>query len=194
MALVIGLMAGIGGSLLLEMIDQRFRSVDEISRMLSLPILGSVPHILPGQGWAMPASLKEFCSDWRRYLKIPAAFTGNKHWKYTQHLMECGQAMHLQPRSDVAEAYRTIRTAIYFGLSGLPAKTILITSPSSGDGKTTLASNLAIAISQAGRRVLLIDADCWRAAQHDIFGLTEDVGFASVLLKKSTASLPTVTP
>jgi succinoglycan biosynthesis transport protein ExoP len=184
MAIVVGLMAGLGGSLLLELVDHRFRSVAEISKLLSLPILGSVPHIMPAVSWS--GSFNEMRSNWRKYLKKPAGFMENKQWKATQNLMECGQAMHLQPRSDVAEAYRAVRTAIYFGLSGIPAKTILITSPASGDGKTTLASNLAIAIAQAGRRVLLIDADCWRPAQHDIFGLTEDIGLTSVLMKKTS--------
>jgi capsular exopolysaccharide synthesis family protein len=99
--------------------------------------------------------------------------------------MQRGQAMHLQPRSDIAEAYRSIRTAIYFGLQGEPAKTILITSPSSGDGKTTVASNLAIAIAQAGRRVLLIDADCWHPGQHEVFGLDHATGLTSILRKKA---------
>ncbi len=184
MALVVGLMVGLGGSVLREMIDQRFRSIEEISRMLSLPILGAVPHILPGEGWFMPMSFGDFRANWRKYLRIGLELASPSQWRSAQNLIECGQAMHLQPRSDVAEAYRTIRTAIYFGLSGAPAKTILITSPSSGDGKTTLASNLAIAIAQAGRRVLLIDADCWRPAQHEIFGLTEENGLTSVLTQK----------
>ncbi len=99
--------------------------------------------------------------------------------------MQRGQYMHLQPRSDIAEAYRSIRTAIYFGLQGQPAKTILVTSPTPGDGKTTLASNLAIAIAQAGRRVLLIDADLWHPTQHEIFGLGEGVGLTNILRRKN---------
>ena len=65
----------------------------------------------------------------------------------------CPRAMtvHLDPRSVVAEAYRTIRTAVYFGAGGNNCKTILVTSPEPGDGKTTSASNLAIAIAQTGR-------------------------------------------
>jgi capsular exopolysaccharide synthesis family protein len=166
------------------MVDQRFRSVEEVSRMLSLPILGAVPHIMPGEGWFLPLSFGDFLRNWKKYLRICLKLTSPNPWRAAQNMIECGQAMHLQPRSDIAEAYRTVRTAIYFGLSGLPAKTILITSPSSGDGKTTLASNLAIAIAQAGRRVLLIDADCWRPVQHEIFSLTEENGLTSVLMQK----------
>jgi capsular exopolysaccharide synthesis family protein len=109
-----------------------------------------------------------------------------RHWNSAQSLMRRGQTMHLNPRSDIAESYRSIRTAIYFGLQRQPAKTILVTSPSAGDGKTTLASNLAIAIAQAGRRVLLIDADCWHPTQHQIFGLGDGPGLTTVLRKKAT--------
>lgn len=99
--------------------------------------------------------------------------------------LERGQEVHLKPRSDVAESYRTIRTAVYFGIPDGQAKTILVTSPSPGDGKTTMISNLAITMAQAGRRVLLIDADCRKPMQHKIYGLESDVGLASILLDHS---------
>jgi len=59
---------------------------------------------------------------------------------------------------------------------------LLVTSPSPGDGKTTMASNLAIAIAQSGRRVLLIDADTRKPMMHKIFNLSDEVGLSSVLL------------
>ena len=186
MAIVAGLMVGLGASLLLEMVDSRLRSVEEVSRLLTTPVLGAVPHIMAGLGWVIPYSFHDFRINWRKYTKSAWGNFGRRKWRTTQTLMQCGQSMHLQPRSDVAEAYRAIRTAIYFGMSGYPAKTILITSPASGDGKTTLASNLAIAIAQTGRSVLLIDADCWRPAQQEIFGLTEESGLTDVLQKKKS--------
>src|SRR5205823_510251 len=72
-------------------------------------------------------------------------------------LAERGQESRLRPASEVAEAYRAIRTGIQFGSGDPGAKTLLVTSPSPADGKTNVASNLAIAFAQAGRRVLLID-------------------------------------
>jgi capsular exopolysaccharide synthesis family protein len=98
---------------------------------------------------------------------------------------ERGQEIQLRPRSDVAEAYRTVRTAIYFGgVDSKSPKTILVTSPAPGDGKSTLISNLAIAIAQAGRRVLLIDADTRRPMQHKMFKMAESPGLSSVLIGK----------
>jgi polysaccharide biosynthesis transport protein len=91
-----------------------------------------------------------------------------------------GWAVHLESASPVAEAYRSVRTAVTFALDG-QARTILITSPSRGEGKSTLASNLAIAMAKAGKRVLLIDCDFRSPVQHRIFGVSDDVGVASVL-------------
>ena len=65
-----------------------------------------------------------------------------------------------RPRSVEAEAYRAVRTALYFSVDGEGHKVIQVTSPNQGDGKSTLAGNLAIAIAQSGKKVLLVDADC----------------------------------
>jgi capsular exopolysaccharide synthesis family protein len=89
--------------------------------------------------------------------------------------------VHLDPRSTVAESYRTIRTAVYFGANGTACKTLLITSPEPGDGKTTSASNLAIAIAQTGRSVLLLDADFRKPTQHKNLDIKDAVGLSSVL-------------
>lgn len=92
-----------------------------------------------------------------------------------------GQKVQLDPMSDIAEAYRTIRTAIYFGAPEGRAKRILVTSPAPGDGKTTSASNLAIAMAQAGQRVLLIDCDFRKPMQHRIFGVEDGIGLTNVV-------------
>jgi capsular exopolysaccharide synthesis family protein len=100
---------------------------------------------------------------------------------------DSGREIHLRPRSGVAEAYRTIRTAIYFGLDeGHLYKTIMVTSPSPGEGKSTCVGNLAIAISQAGRKVLILDADCRRPSQHKIFKLAEGKGLSDLLSGTAT--------
>ncbi|MDQ3441702.1 MAG: polysaccharide biosynthesis tyrosine autokinase [Planctomycetota bacterium] len=94
-----------------------------------------------------------------------------------------GWAVHLQSMSPVAEAYRSVRTAVTFGAGAgeQQPRSILITSAARGDGKSTLASNLAIAMAKAGKRVLLIDCDFRAPVQHRIFGVSDDTGVASVL-------------
>ncbi len=92
-----------------------------------------------------------------------------------------GQKVHLKPRSIEAEAYRTIRTAVFFGVPKEEAKTIIVTSPAPGDGKSTLASNLALAMAQAGQKTLILDADFRKPMQHNIFQTDKDKGLSNVL-------------
>lgn len=94
---------------------------------------------------------------------------------------ERGQRTQLDPMSDAAEAYRNIRTAVYFGLRRSRAKTLIITSPTQGEGKSTLAANLAITMAQAGDRVLLIDADLRKPSLNRIFGLDDERGLTRFL-------------
>lgn len=101
-------------------------------------------------------------------------------------LPAAGQQALLEPMSEVAEACRTIRTSIYFGAPKDRSRTILITSAASGDGKSTLASNLAITMAQAGKRVLLMDADLRLPNQHNIFGLHTGSGLSSLLVGQAT--------
>ena len=80
-----------------------------------------------------------------------------------------GQKVFHQPDSHEAEAVRTIRTAVFFGAPVDRAKSILITSPGAGDGKSTLVSNLGIAMAVAGQRTIIVDGDLRKPTQHLIF-------------------------
>ena len=91
-----------------------------------------------------------------------------------------GQVVHFDPFGDASESYRTLRTALQFGMPPR-TKTLLVTSAVPGDGKSTLVSNLAIAMAQASKRVLVIDADLRAPVQHRLFGLSDRTGLASVL-------------
>jgi len=88
-----------------------------------------------------------------------------------QKMSERARRVLLRPESREAEAFRTIRTAVLFGAPMEGAKTILITSPAAGDGKSTLVSNLAIAMACTGQKTLILDADFRRPMQHIIFGV-----------------------
>ncbi|UCD52498.1 MAG: polysaccharide biosynthesis tyrosine autokinase [Phycisphaerales bacterium] len=98
-----------------------------------------------------------------------------------------GQKVHRDSGSPEAEAYRTIRTATFFGIPKDEAKRILVTSPTPGDGKTTLVSNLAIAMAQAGQRTLIIDADLRAPTQQKIFEMNhKEAGLSSVIAGRTT--------
>ena len=78
-----------------------------------------------------------------------------------------------------------MRTALYFNTQGKEHSVIQVTSPTPGDGKTTLAANLAVSIAQSGKRCLLVDADMRRPRQAVTFGIQSEEGFATVLSGQS---------
>ena len=87
------------------------------------------------------------------------------------------------PRSPATEAYRSLRTALQFA-PDQGASTIEVTSPVAGDGKTTTLANLGVAFARAGHQVALVCCDLRRPSLHEFFGVTNDVGFTSVVLGK----------
>jgi capsular exopolysaccharide synthesis family protein len=92
-----------------------------------------------------------------------------------------GLISHTTPRSLLAESCKAIRTTLDLVRRHHDARVLLITSGQSGEGKSTAASNLAISLAHAGRRVLLIDADLRRPTQHLIHGLPRSPGLVHVL-------------
>jgi capsular exopolysaccharide synthesis family protein len=87
------------------------------------------------------------------------------------------------PKSSFAEAIKLIKTNITFSSIGTGFKTILMTSPESGDGKSFLVANLASAFAQEGKKVLVIDADLRRGRQHTIFNIKDtSFGYSNLIL------------
>jgi len=103
-----------------------------------------------------------------------------------------------EPRSAASEAYRTLRTNIQFAGLDRPCRSILVTSATAGEGKTTTAANLGIVVAQAGSRVCVVDSDLRRPSLHRLFGLDNARGLTTALLEdlpfvevaRPTASLP----
>lgn len=85
------------------------------------------------------------------------------------------------PKSPIAEAYRTLRTNIQFSNVDGDLKTLCVTSSGPGEGKTTTVTNLAETFAQAGNRVLIIDADLRRPRVHKVFKLSNHKGLTNVL-------------
>lgn len=91
--------------------------------------------------------------------------------------------VHNNPKSPISEAYRNIRTNIQFANLDKNLKTILVTSSTQGEGKTTTISNIAVSLADLGKKVILIDCDLRKPRIHKNFNLTNSKGITDLLLE-----------
>ncbi|MBN1991974.1 MAG: CpsD/CapB family tyrosine-protein kinase [Anaerolineae bacterium] len=96
------------------------------------------------------------------------------------------------PRSTAAEAYRTLRTNIEFSSVDEQLKTLLVTSPAPADDKSITVANLAVAMADGDRPVILVDADLRRPMQHTLFNLSNEHGFTSLFRNDETFKTPSL--
>jgi non-specific protein-tyrosine kinase len=94
------------------------------------------------------------------------------------------------PRSAAAEAYRTLRTNIEFSGVDEQLRTLLVTSSGPSDDKSVAAANLAVAMADGDRPVILVDADLRRPSQHLLFGLSNEQGFTNLFKDETILGNP----
>ena len=90
------------------------------------------------------------------------------------------------PKSSIAEQFRTVRTSIEFSSVDKDLRSVVITSPSPEEGKSTVTANLAVVFAQQGKRVLLVDSDLRKPTVHYTFHIENHVGLTNVLTKQIT--------
>lgn len=150
-----GALVGIALAFLLDMMDKSVKSVKEARQLFGYTLLGVVPAMsLPEE-----ATLYAHQERW-----IPSVIT--------QKL----------PHSPISEAYRMLQANLKFLNSDKPLKTIAITSSVPKEGKSEVAANLALTIAQAGRKVLLVDANLRQPVQHRIWDLPNSSGLSNLLV------------
>ena len=160
MSLLLGLVGGVSLAFILESRDNTIHSLEQAQVITALPSLAFIP-LASGSNRALMRS------------KRPSA--------------AAALASAAQPKSQIAEAYRALRTSILLSRIGQNAKVLMVTSALPQEGKTTTTVNLATVLAQHEARVLLVDADMRRAGISQVFGLESQVGLSSVLAGKTGA-------
>jgi succinoglycan biosynthesis transport protein ExoP len=163
-ALLVGLVVGIALAFGLEALDATVRTPEQAEATSGLPVLGVIPM--------QPVFDKAGTNAARSRLlnKMPGTGTG------PQPLIS-----YLEPRSEIAEAYRALRTSILLSSVSHPPRSILVTSSVPEDGKTMTSINIAIVMAQQEKRILLVDADMRRPSVHTAFKIKGHVGLSNVL-------------
>ena len=152
-SMIFGLLLGLGAAILLENLDDSVKSPEEMQVGLGLTVLGTIP-------------------------RIRTAANGRSGERSVEERL----VTHVDPRSPVAEAYRSLRTNLAFARVEQEVRTIVLTSPGPADGKSTTVANLAITFAQQGQRTLLIDADLRRAVIDKLFDVPRTPGLTDVLV------------
>ncbi len=94
------------------------------------------------------------------------------------------------PRSNAAEAFRSLRTNLMFSSVENPITTLLITSAAQSEGKSLIAANLAVTLAQSGNKTILVDADLRKPVQHTIWNTKNDRGLTTMMLDNTAISTP----
>jgi capsular exopolysaccharide synthesis family protein len=94
------------------------------------------------------------------------------------------------PTSPAAEAYRTLRINLEFAGVDAPLHTLLVTSSGPAEGKSTALANLAVAMSDGERAIILVDADLRRPSQHELFGLPNERGLSDMFRTEDLFDTP----
>ncbi len=163
MALVVGIVLGVGAGFAREHMDTRVRTREDLGQVAPVPVLAMIPRIADAL-------------EGTRSRKLPAA-RSDMAARFQQRLIAARD-----PRSPISEAYRSLRTNITFSRPGRATQALVFTSPEPGEGKSTSCSNLVATLAQQGARCLLVDADLRRGVLHKVLGVPREPGLSDVLL------------
>jgi capsular exopolysaccharide synthesis family protein len=159
--LILGLGLGVGYAFGREFLDNTVKAVEQLERK-GLTVLGIIPDM--------------HHTKQRRILnQSPKPSSGGTDFRRRLITYE-------DPKSPISESYRSLRTNITYASADKSIKSIIVSSPQSGEGKSTTTANLAIAFAQLRKRTLLIDADLRKPVQHNVFDQSRGPGLSEYLI------------
>jgi succinoglycan biosynthesis transport protein ExoP len=195
-ALMIGLLGGLGLAFLFDRLDVTVKDSDDIKKYAGMPMLGMVPEFFGNglkRGYRKAHEEENPEAEEKPKLvgtqfedKVLSAVGWRKPESQGGEQESMDLIVHFSPRSSFSEYYRSIRTTLLLSATDAKKQAIIVTSALPQEGKTATASNLAVALAQAGKSVVIIDADLRKPRLHKIFQVKNLNG----LTKYLTASLP----
>jgi polysaccharide biosynthesis transport protein len=163
---VLGLALGLVLAFVRETLDTSIGTIEDVEAYLGVPVLGVVPHI-------------DSRETVQRILERRPALAQIDPEALLSHSL---LITHFDPKSPVAEAYRTLRTNIQFARMERSGKVLVVSSPTLQEGKTTTIVNLALTMAQSGQKTLLIGANMRRPSIHRFFGIEREPGLSNILV------------
>ncbi|HWP34409.1 MAG TPA: polysaccharide biosynthesis tyrosine autokinase [Thermodesulfobacteriota bacterium] len=161
LAVLVGLAAGVGFAFFLEYLDTTIKDAREVETVLRVPAIGVVPS--------------RESVERRRTRRLRPAEEGAEPPPFAL-------VAHAEAASALAESFRGLRTSLLYSAPDHPPRTLLVTSLAAGDGKTSLATNLAIVLAQLGAgQVLLVDGDLRRPRLHELLEVPQAPGLSTFL-------------
>jgi polysaccharide biosynthesis transport protein len=156
---LLGLLTSLATIYLLESRDKFIKNVDEAKEFMELTLLGVIPSLSKQKSSLIPNNSLD--------TSVPRVVVRET------------------PRSPISEAYRMLRSNLKFLSADKELKVIVVTSSVPKEGKSTVAANLAMAIAQMERKVLIVDGDLHRPSQHQIWDLPNSEGLSNVIVGQS---------
>lgn len=184
LSLVVGLALGVGAAFIQEHMDETINSAEQVVDFLGVPTLGMIPKAT-GKGMSTSyAYASGYGKAADKPEPDPLLEQENLPVVGREHRLEF--VSYYEPMSVVAEAFRSVRTSLMLSFPDNPPRSILVTSPSPGEGKTITALNVAISLTQTGARTLLVNTDMRKPRLDHLFQVPEDGGLSGVLTGASS--------